>query len=227
MEPTQANKDLNDFCRTYSKATWMLKIAADDYASARCLILSGLLGGLILGSQALEKLLKAYLLFHDRETPVKRLSHSLTRLLRSVRETYPTLSLDQFEEVASRFERHYEARYPDNPNSLASKTGLEINDLDRFVIYLNENLPCPKNVRFRTGLYAIVTSSFELDVMPPWEFWIKTQNEELARLLPQISSEYVAVLEEIHPGIFESQTKRPSEQPPKQPILQFVNHHLV
>ena len=82
--------DLNDYCRKHSRATLLLLTAAHDYASARCLLLNGLFGGLVFGAQTIEKLLKAYILFADPSREVKKaFSHSLTKLLQEAASLYP------------------------------------------------------------------------------------------------------------------------------------------
>src|ERR1039458_4616535 len=82
--------DMNDYCRKHSRATLLLLSAAHDYASARCLLLNGLFGGLVFGAQTIEKLLKAYILFIDPGREVKKaFSHSLTKLLQETESLYP------------------------------------------------------------------------------------------------------------------------------------------
>ena len=191
---------LTDFCRDHQRASLLLRIAAEDYADARCLLLNQLFGGLVQGAQAIEKTLKAYLLFGDPKRDVKKLSHSLARLLGEADALYPSLKLFQFQQIADKFGKHYSARYPDNPNASTSKTTADVSELDSLVIYLNENLPCPRNVKYRTGLYPLITFSLG----PPftvtaWERWIKMNNLALVPLLPRINAEHISVLKELYP----------------------------
>src|ERR1700722_14109372 len=108
---------LREFSKAHSSATLLLLTATKDYAAARCLLQNGLLTGLVMGAQAIEKFLKAYLLFHDPRRKVRKLSHSLPELLREAGALLPNLSLMNFAPVAEKFDRHYATRYPDNPDA--------------------------------------------------------------------------------------------------------------
>src|ERR1039458_2286514 len=89
--------DMNDYCRKHSRATLLLLTAAHDYASARCLLLNGLFGGLVFGAQAIETFLKAYILFIDPSLDVKKaFSHSLTKLLQQADLLCPKLGFSKY-----------------------------------------------------------------------------------------------------------------------------------
>jgi hypothetical protein len=193
--------DLNDYCRKHSRATLLLLTAAHDYASARCLLLNGLLGGLVFGAQTIEKLLKAYILFADPSREVKKaFSHSLTKLLQEAASLYPQLSFSKYAPLVQKFSGHYATRYPDDPAASKSVTTADLFELDEFVIFLNENLPCPRNVKYRTGLYALITFSLgPARTVTPWEQWIKAGNQSLAPLVPRINADHVAVLTDLYP----------------------------
>ena len=194
--------DMNDYCREHSRATLLLLTAAHDYASARCLLLNGLFGGLVFGAQAIEKLLKAYILFIDPGREVKKaFSHSLTKLLQEADSLSPQLGLSKYGPLVQKFSGHYATRYPDDPAASKSMTTADLFELDEFVIFLNENLPCPRNVKYRTGLYALITFSLgPARTVTPWEQWIKARNQSLAPLVPLINADHVAVLTELYPN---------------------------
>ncbi len=105
--PSTAFLRLKTFCDQYSGATRLLLVAAQDYAAARCLLLNGLLTGLVQGAQTIEKLLKAYLLLDNPSRNVKQLSHSLPRLLRETGALFPSLPLPEFAPLVEKFGRHY------------------------------------------------------------------------------------------------------------------------
>jgi HEPN domain-containing protein len=198
--PSAAFLALRSFCEEHSSATRLLLVAAQDYAAARCLLQNGLLTGLVLGAQAIEKFLKAYLLFKNPDCAVRRLSHSLPRLLREASALFPELPLAEFAPLADKFGRHYATRYPDNPDASTSMTSADLIELDTFVVFLNENMPCPRHVKFRSGLYALITFSLGYQAaVPPTERWIKINNKALAPLWPRIASDYAAVLRELYP----------------------------
>jgi len=199
---SHALQELMRYCEQHSKATTLARVAAMDYAGARCLLLNGLPAGVMLGAQAIEKFLKTWLLFSDPAYPVRPLRHSLPRLLEAVIGTYPNQHFPaRFAKVMDRFLRHYEARYPDSPGGLSSMTTAEIKDLDDIVIFLNEHIPCPRNVKYRTGMYPMVTFSLGIaKTVPPLEQWIKQHNHALGPLIPRINDEHFEVLAELYPA---------------------------
>ena len=194
--------EMDEYCRKNSRATSLLLTAAHDYASARCLLLNGLFGGLVFGAQAIEKLLKAYILFIDPSREVKNaFSHSLTKLLKEAASLCPQLDFSKYTPLVQKFAGHYATRYPDDPAGSKSMTTADLFELDEFVIFLNENLPCPRNVKYRTGLYALITFSLgPARTITPWERWIKAINQSLAPLVPSINANHVAVLNELYPN---------------------------
>ncbi len=201
MDDTQrsvAFQVVYQFCLDNRPATALLRVATRDYAEARCLLLNQLFGGLVLGAQAMEKYLKAYILFKAPQSNVRGFNHSLPELLEKAANFFPQLS--GFSEVGQKFSRHYDIRYPDNRSASTSMTTGDLAELDEFIIFLNENMSCPRNVKYRTGLYAEIT--FSLDhpaLMQPVEFWIRNNNQALAPLLPCINADYVAVKKELFP----------------------------
>jgi HEPN domain-containing protein len=198
--PSPAFIALRAFANEHSPAIALEHIATRDYAAARCLLNNLLLTGLMLGAQAIEKFLKAYLLFNDPKRDVKRLSHDLPKLLGEVEARYPGLRLSQYAPLITRFSRYYDARYPDNPNVPASMTSAELAELDQLIVLLNENMPCPLNVKMRTGFYAEITFSLGIaGTVTPTEFWIKNGNNALTPLLPRIADDYGKVMKELYP----------------------------
>ena len=192
--------ELDRYARENQKAILLLNSSASDYADARCLLINGMLGGLPLGAQAVEKVLKAYLLFYDPQRNVRKLSHKLPDLLTQTSAIFPSLNLMRFESTAIKFAQHYDSRYPDNPNASTSRTTADRFELDDVMIFLNENLPCPRHVRHRAGLNAFITSSLsQKGTMSQWERWIKIDNRALAPLIEGINSESIQVLQELHP----------------------------
>src|ERR1700730_8597730 len=109
-EASPAFQELMRFGNEYSRATLLLRAAAHDYAAARCLLFNGMFEGLVLGAQAIEKCLKAYLIFDNPQRPVKALSHSLPKLLAEAGALFPQLPLLGFAPLVEKFWRHYQAR---------------------------------------------------------------------------------------------------------------------
>jgi hypothetical protein len=66
-------------------------------------------------------------------------------------------------------------------------------ELDAPIIFLNENMPYPRYVKYRAGIYPFITFSLGYQAMvPSEELWIKQNNQALAPLLPRINADYVA-----------------------------------
>jgi HEPN domain-containing protein len=195
-----AYQELTRFANKYSRATLLMRAAAHDYAAARCLLFNGMFEGLSLGAQAIEKCLKAYLIFSDPNREVmKAFRHSLPRLLAEADALFPGLSLSKFAPLVERFWTHYESRYPDNSNASKNKTTADVRELDELVIFLNESMPCPHNVKYQAGIYPIITFSLQYEgTVTQWESWIKHDNHALAPLISRINAEYVEVIKELH-----------------------------
>ena len=104
-QPSAALQELMRFGNEHSRATLLLNVAAHDYAAARCLLFNGMFEGLVLGAQAIEKCLKAYLIFADPQRPVKALNHSLPKLLAEASALFPHLPLQEFSPLVERFWR--------------------------------------------------------------------------------------------------------------------------
>jgi HEPN domain-containing protein len=192
---------MRQFCTANSTAVQLLHTAAIDYASARCLLLNGLVsGGLAMGAQAIEKFLKAHILLKNSAADVRKLRHKLPDLLNEAHQLSPGLGLSKYSALMDRFLRHYQHRYPDNANASTSMTSEEIFELDEFIMFLNDNMSCPFETKYRTGLYALVTFSLQHgSTVTPWEAWIKKLNGALAPRWPQMEADFRTVLKNLYP----------------------------
>ncbi len=204
MENSQSSvklAELRAYSQKHSSALLLLQSSALDYSAARCLLINGHFPGLVLGAQSIEKILKAYLLLKDSSMKVRNLKHDLGRLLKQVDTSFPQLGLVQFEPIVKRFREHYQARYPDNLDASTSMGTDDLRPLDQIIVNLNEHLPCLHNTKYRSGLYAIITSSIRNGgTVFSWENWIKSDNYELAPLLPRIALDYSKVMRELYPA---------------------------
>ena len=202
--PSAAFTAMQQFGMANSKATTLLNTAAHDYAAARWLLLNGLVsGGLAMGAQTIEKFLKAFILLKNPGEAVRKLQHSLTDLLTAADQLSPALGLSKYAALTDRFECYYRSRYPDNPNPPTAMYSAEIVELDEFIIFINDNMPCPFEVKYRTGLYALVTFSLQHGrTVAPWEGWIKERNRALVPRWSQIEADFRTVLKNLHPDSF-------------------------
>ena len=95
----------HQFCAQNSKASTLLLTAARDYAAARCLLLNHLVsGGLVMGAQAIEKFLKAYILLKRPTENIRRSKHFLVELLNKSDQLYPDLGMSQYLMMLKRYE---------------------------------------------------------------------------------------------------------------------------
>ena len=69
--------ELIEFNRTHRDAVEFVIAATDDYVACRCCLLNGLFPGLRLGAEALEKYLKAFVLYGDPSLDVQKHNHRI------------------------------------------------------------------------------------------------------------------------------------------------------
>lgn len=131
-------EDVQTFARQNQLAMRFLLIATDEYAAARCCLSNGLLAGLVTGAQAVEKYLKAFILFQNPAQNVRKENHRISVLAQQASSLSPSFSLTQYTQFIKRLEQHYDGRYPDNPDESKHKSSSEMDELDQLVIFLNE-----------------------------------------------------------------------------------------
>ena len=193
------NEQTKTFARSNQKAMLLLLTATHDYAAARCLLLNGLFSGLPVGAQAIEKFLKASILFAE---PTKNIpnTHHLPRLLAIAEGLIPDLIPLSLSSTAQHFYECYQTRYPDNSNQPISMDTGKREQLDEMVIAINSHLPCPRNVKMRSGLFAGITFSLNrLNSESPTERWVKQGNLALALVWRQIERDYFETMKELYP----------------------------
>ena len=197
--------EVMEFARQNQKAMLLLHAATQDYAAPRCLLLNHLFVGLSIGAQAIEKYLKAAILFAEPSREVRRLGHNISELLSEAECCIPSLAHLALKDSADRFVQYYQTRYPDNSNQPLSMDTGRRDELDLFVIGVNSRLPIPRNVKFRSGLYAEITFSLGYEqTVSPNERWIKEWNSALMPLWPEIESQYPDVMGELYPNAEEA-----------------------
>lgn len=184
-----------DYAYQNQKAMLMIHNAVTDYAAARCLLLNGLFPGLVLGAQAVEKYLKGSILFIDTNKNTRNLSHKLIELKNELQEL-SQISLEQFVPFLERLEKHYLTRYPDNKDKSTSMSTGELHELDELIIYLNENLAIPEEVKFRSGLYVEM-----LDTRLTNGEWLVISNEAFEKIQDRLASKYRDIEMRMYPSI--------------------------
>ena len=150
---------LNDF-NTYRdknpEAMSFLSWSYIDYMSARCCIIYGglYLSGCVLGAQAIEKVLKSTLLFHDSKTDVKRFKHKLSKIASELDTKYQYQILKNYGNILNEFEKHYNTKYPYETNSITAKSNEDLDKLDDIYFNLLEKMKIPEEVRYFTNIYG-------------------------------------------------------------------------
>lgn len=158
MTLTLNRNGINEFARKNQSAMLLIHQATEDYISARCLLLNGLMPGLTLASQSIEKYLKGFLLLRDNTINPRQFSHNLVDLFDNLK-IISNFNWDTYDNLISRLRGHYQARYPDNHDRSMSMSTVELIEIDQLAINLVEQMPMPDEVKYRSGLYVEVTDS--------------------------------------------------------------------
>lgn len=201
MDFSLDSRQVAAFAKSNQMAMLLLQTATDDYAVARCTLLNGLFPGLVSAAQAVEKYLKAFILFLDSTKNVRRLSHSLKDLAAQVLTLQPELALSRYNLLIERLEKHYQTRYPDNPDASTQQSTGELEEIDDLIVFLNEAMPIPPEVKYRSGFYSAAFRSLDRGRQFPPEIWLKEDNKALATIQSRVEEEYRAVLRHFYPSI--------------------------
>lgn len=197
---TMTSSDVQKFARENKDAMLLLLKATEDYRAARCLMLNQIKNaGLGVAAQAVEKYLKAQLLFDDPTLNINNLRHYLKKIFRKVTSISPSLKTAKNIEIIKWLEFYYQRRYPDNPKlldgkkvSMFSYDKISLDEIDQLIFLINEKLSIPTEVKFRTGLYGflfIQTRKIKLFN----EYWLSTKNEVFKKNKEKLFAEYIAV----------------------------------
>jgi HEPN domain-containing protein len=173
-----------------------------DYSGCRCCIINGLGAGFALGTQTVEKLLKAYIILLDITQNPRKFSHKVVDLAHKAEALDKNLDITKFYPLLDRLEQYFQARYHDNPNQPDRMDSREIVEIDKLVIFLNEHLPMPDEVKYRSGIYSQLFSSKERNLdasMFPNEIWLTVHNEAIANISDKLEKRYFEVLEHLYP----------------------------
>jgi hypothetical protein len=201
---TLTREQVQNFARNNRGAVFMADVASGDYVACRCCLINGLFSGLVLGAQAVEKFLKAYILLKNPSKNMKAFSHKLMDLTREAESLDSNLDLKGFYPLIDRLSQYYQTRYPDNPNQPSSMTTAELIEIDKLIIYINNHLPMPDEVKYRSGIYARLFSSKDrtaADIIWPEEFWLANQNQAISSILIDLEKRYDEVTQHLYPKV--------------------------
>src|SRR6059036_2014282 len=99
--------ELIDFNRIHRDAGEFVIAATDDYVACRCCLLNGLFPGLRLGAEAVEKCLKAFVLYGNPSLDMRKYNHRNKDLASVASSLEPRFNGSQLDHVIDRLETHY------------------------------------------------------------------------------------------------------------------------
>lgn len=148
---------------SFDKRMEYLGIADFDYLSARLLLLSGFATtGFPLAAQAIEKLLKLFMLLYEKITnnreltkkDMKKYSHNLLDLFKYLKERVQANFNSTWEDYIKTLQESYYRRYPEGWKLHSYE--VEVNRLDQTFSYLRNNIIAnfPREERDRTRQFG-------------------------------------------------------------------------
>jgi hypothetical protein len=185
--------ELIEFNRANCEAGEFVIAATDDYAACRCCLLNGLFPGLRLGAEAIEKYLKAFVLYGDPSRKVKNYLHSIKDLASVASSLEPRFDAVQFGHVIDRLETHYRHRYPNVPDFKHDASTSELVGIDEIVLNISECLPIPEVPKFRNYGYFFFVCCSWTPSMDPYKKWLEQENVALQRVRASLLERYHAV----------------------------------
>ncbi len=156
MTLTLTRKEVAEYAHDKQYAMMMFMDASSDYIACRCCILNALHSGFRLASEAVEKLLKAFIFLATgaRTSLKKNDRHNPYLLKQELKKSHPDRKLDSFDELLKTLFDHYQNRYYDNPTTGRGASSSELDQIDDLFIYLVETLPIPDEVKYRCKFFA-------------------------------------------------------------------------
>ncbi|RXY98882.1 hypothetical protein [Fictibacillus sp. S7] len=97
-------------------------------------------------------------MFNDKTIEPKKYNHKFTQLFNEVKAINKEYPWDTFDELISRFYQHYQSRYPENKDKSMYQSTEELNEIDKLVFALNQNMPVPEEIKLRSGLFIQMTT---------------------------------------------------------------------
>jgi len=193
--------ELSEFNRTHRDAVEFAIAATDDYVACRCCLLNGLFPSLRLGAEAVEKYLKAFVLYGDSSLDIRKYNHRIKDLASVASNLEPGFNAVQFGQVIDRLETHYRHRYPNVPDFRRDASTAELVGIDEVVLHICESLPIPEVPKFRNYGYFFF-------VFCPWtppidshKKWLEQENVALQRVKTLLAQRYQAVEKQLgEPG---------------------------
>lgn len=151
IKPPVGYEDIQAWVAKNEQVRAMHEIAIEDYIAARHSVLQlGLFTvGFALAAQAIEKLLKCYLMLHGAKlVDMKKHLHNLDALLNVAASNSPALQAKkaEFANLCKKLQAWYQSRYPFAPGAASEWMRADITPIDGMVVYLEEHMPLPEAV---------------------------------------------------------------------------------
>ena len=185
------------YCAENQYATMRFLGAGDDYIAARCCILNGLFPGFTLASQAIEKILKAFIYLESKKE-IKR-GHNPLKLKEDLKKL-KDYGLDKYDNLLKKLYDHYLSRYyEDDPghheDGTSGASSEELIEIDKLWLELIEKLPMPNEVKYRMKFFADL---FEDN--PYWnnKYWITIKNQALKKQISTMEKRYKEVFQYLY-----------------------------
>lgn len=147
---------------------YFFKQSAEDYAAARCCLLNGLFPGFVMAEQAVEKLIKGFILFMNPSfKPKSKKGHDLASLITVLCSHYGHVSLAPYAKIIELLQSSYDGRYPDSGTDLLAHMTSQLRDVDELYIYLLDQSPITGDLRYQIGAWPyLYTAYLEITNMP-------------------------------------------------------------
>lgn len=174
-------EQLHQFYSTNKQAARLMEIAFQDYVAARVCILNMCFSGLQLAAQAVEKQLKAALLFVDPSV-LSRINrtHDLLKLAHMLEQHPKGVHMKSYCGHLKELNDAYNRRYPENwPKHFSVSTG-DVKILDEVFCYLTDNMSIPDEVKYSWGMHSYIFDLWD-DRPSPIAYWSREQNSVLNR----------------------------------------------
>jgi hypothetical protein len=151
--------------------------------------------GLRLGAEAIEKYLKAFILYGDASQDVRKYNHRIKDLAQVASRLELRFNASQFSPFIDRLETHYHQRYPDVHDFKRDASTGELVGIDELVLHICECLPIPEMPKLRDyGVFFFVCCPW-IPPEDPRKRWLEPKNLALQRVKPALVKRYHAIAE--------------------------------
>jgi len=192
-------EEVSVYARNNQYAMAMFGDAGSDYVACRCCILNALHSGFRLASEAVEKLLKAFIYLETgaRSALKRNDRHNPYLLKQELKVAHPDPKLDNFDDLLKKLYDHYQSRYFDNPTTGKGASSEELDEIDDLFVYLIETLPMPDEVKYRCMFFAFLCDE---NARRHWRnyHWATERNRALQGKMERIERSYQQVLEHLY-----------------------------